>query len=349
MDWKSQITAALSESGHPPGADVVEELAQHARSMYDAERAEGLSDVDARAHVDAQIERWHLDAARLRHKPRRPPAIEPPPATPPVPLAGLAQALRYAFRLLRRQPRFTLLASVTMALGIASTTLLFSVTYGVLMKPLPWPGADRLVLLQETRGGKPPRFKSFSNAAYLAWREQAATIDDIAAWSEQTVTLAGQGDPERIRITAATASLFPVLGARPLIGALFSERDEINDANVVVISESLWRERFGAAPGVLGRSMLLDGHPHVIVGVLPERLAYPDRRSRAWVPFHVPLPVGNYMAMFDAVAKLRPGVTPAQAAAEGTARGRFAADTGPTTMAIFGGRGPIGVSDRKSV
>src|SRR5881392_2223470 len=122
--------------------------------------------------------------------------------------------LRYAARALRRQPRFTILASVTMALGIAATTVLFSVTYGVLIKPLPWPTGDRLVVLKETRGGKPPRFNAFSNAAYLAWRDQAATIDGIAAWSQRTATLSGQGEPERLRITAATASLFSVLEAR---------------------------------------------------------------------------------------------------------------------------------------
>jgi predicted permease len=344
MDWKPLIAAALSARDHAPDGDVVEELAQHARATYDAARAEGLSHADARAHVEALIACWSLDATRLHRKPRRSAAIEPPAATTSVPLAGFARDFRYAFRLLRRQPRFAVLASVTMALGIAATTLLFSVTYGVLMKPLPWPNADRLVLLKETRGGKPPRFNSFSNAAYLAWREKGTTIEDMAAWSVRTVTLAGQGDPERIRVTAASASLFPVLGARPLIGSLFTERDEVNNTNVVVISESLWRERFGGTADVLGRSVLLDGQPQVVIGVLPERLAYPDHRSRAWLPFHVPLPAGNYMSMFDAVAKLRPGVTPAQSAAEGTARGRFVADTGMTTMAIFGDRGPVGVS-----
>lgn len=253
--------------------------------------------------------------------------------------------LRYAARLLRRQPRFTLLAGLTMALGIAATTVLFSVTYGVLMKPLPWPGADRLVLLKETRGGKPPRFNAFSNAAYLAWREEATTIEGIAAWSQRTVTWSDQGEPERIRITAATASLFALLGARPLLGSLFSERDEVaKDGNVVVLSESLWRERFGADPGVLGRAVQLDARPYAVIGVLPDRLSYPDHRSRAWVPFHVPLATGNYLSMFNAVAKLRPGVTAPQAAAEGTTRGRFVADTGMTTMAIFGGTGPVGIT-----
>ncbi len=344
MDWKSRIAAALA-GGHTPDDGVIEELAQHARAMYEAARAEGASDEEAAARVGEQIERWRRDAERLGPRSGRPAAIEPPPAFPIRPLTGVAQDIRYAYRLLRREPRFTLLASATMALGIAATAVLFSVTYGVLMKPLPWPGADRLVLLKETRGGKPPRFNTFTNAAYLAWREDAATIDGMAAWSAQTVTLSGQGEPERVRITAATASLFPLLEAHPLIGSFFTDRDEVGDnGDVVVLSESLWRERYGAERGVLGRAVRLDGHPYTIIGVLPERLAYPDHRSRAWVPFHVPLTKGNSLSMFDAVAKLRRGVTPAQAAAEGTARGRFVADTGMTTIAIFGGAGPVGVT-----
>jgi predicted permease len=232
-----------------------------------------------------------------------------------------------------------------MALGIAATTVLFSVTYGVLIKPLPWPSGDRLVVLKETRGGKPPRFNAFSNAAYLAWRDQAATIEGIAAWSQRMVTLSGQGEPERLRITAATASLFTVLDARPLAGVLFNEADEVAaHGDVVVLSEGLWRDRFGRDPGVLGHAVLFDGRPYTIVGVLPDRLAYPDERSRAFVPFHVPLATGNLLSMFNAVAKLRPGVSAAQAAAEATGRGRFVADTGMTTMAIFGGTGPVGIS-----
>ena len=136
----------------------------------------------------------------------------PPPTEPPSPFSGLAQDIRYAARLLRRQPRHALLTIATLALGIGATTVLFSVTYGVLMKPLPWPRSDRIVLLKETRGGSVPRFGAFTNTAYLAWREHAATIDGIAAWSQSRVTLTGTGDPERIRIATATSSLFP--GAR---------------------------------------------------------------------------------------------------------------------------------------
>ena len=248
----------------------------------------------------------------------------------------------YALRLLKRQFRFTLLVVLTMAIGIGSTTALFSVTYGVLLKPLPWPTADRLIVLKERRGGHAPRFGSFSNAAYLAWRDQPGMIDEIAAWSPRTVTLTGEGEPERIRATAITPSLFRAIGARPIAGALFNDNDDA--APVVVISESLWRQRFGGDARAIGRGVQMDGEARTIVGVLPDAMGYPDRNSRAWLPFRVAPASNNLLTMFEAIARVRPGVSAAQAAAEGTSRGRFAADTGMTTMAIFGGDGPVEVA-----
>ena len=343
MDWKSRIRAGFATSAHLPDDDVVEELAQHARAMYDAARAEGLPHDQADGRVTAQLHRWQRDAAQLRRRSSRPPVVEPPHAGSSTLWAGVAQDVRYAGRLFRRQPRYTLLVCLTMALGIGASTLLFSVIHGVLMKPLPWPHADRLVLLKETRGGNAPRFGSFSNAAYHAWREDAATIEGIAGWAQRTATLTGAGDPERIRITTASASLFQVLNARPLVGSLYDEKDEIAD-DVVVLSESLWRQRFGADPRVPGRIVRIDGQAHRVVGVLPDGLAYPDRLTRAWVPLRIMPTSGNSLSMFDAVARLRPGATAAQAASEGTARGRNAPDTGMTTTAIFGDRGPMEIS-----
>jgi hypothetical protein len=126
-----------------------------------------------------------------------------------------------------------------------------------------------------------------------------------------------------------------------LIGALFDSKDERTP--VVVLSESLWRQRFGADQAVLGRTVQFDGEPHAIVAVLPDRLSYPDRQARAWIPLYVPPVTGNAMSMFEAVGRLRAGTTAAQAAAEGTARGRFAAKTGLTTVAIFGNDGPLAI------
>lgn len=343
MDWTSRIRAAFAASDHVPDHDVIEELAQHARAMYDAARADGLSHDEADRRVTAQLDTWRQEASALRHKTRRASVVQPPRTESATPFAGLAQDIRYASRILLRQPRYTLLVCLTMALGIGASTLLFSVTYGVLMKPLPWPRSERLVLLKETRGGNAPRFGAFSNAAYHAWRENPATIDGIGGWSQRTATLAGAGDPERVRITTASASLFEVLGARPLIGSLFDEKDEVADG-VVVLSEGLWRQRFGGDPAVLGRVVRLDGQPCRIIGVLPDSLAYPDRLTRAWVPFHITTPSNNSLTMFNAIARLKFGATAGQATSEGTARGRNAPDAGMTTMAIFGGRGPIEIS-----
>lgn len=346
MDWQTRIRAVFATSAQVPDDDVVEELAEHARALYDALRGEGLSHDACEARLSEQLDLWRTEGAALRRPTRRVPPPDPPPDVASSRLAGWAQDVRYGTRVLARQPHYTLLAAVTMALGIAATTLLFSVTYGVLLKPMPWPRSDRLVVLTETRRGRPPRFGTFSNAAYLAWREAATTVEDIAAWSERTATLGEPGgEPERIRTTASSASLFRVLGLRPRIGSFFEEKDELSaEGGVVVLSEGLWRRRFGGDPGVVGRVVQIDGQPHRVVGVLPDALAYPDRRTQAWIPFRVMPAKGNFLSMFGAIARLRPGTTAAQAASEATRCGRFAADTGMTTTAIFGGRGPIEVT-----
>jgi putative ABC transport system permease protein len=259
-------------------------------------------------------------------------------------MSSIAQDVRYSIRLLARERRHTLLVCLTMALGIGATTLLFSVVHRVLVHPLPWANADRLIVLNETRGGSPPRFNSFTNAAYLAWQEQAATVESLAAWAPRTVTLAGAGEAERIRIVGGTASLFAALGVRPLVGSLFDAADETAVRGpVVVLSESLWRQRFGGDASALGRTVTFDGQPHTIVGVVADSALYPDQSIRAWVPFRVPPVTGNNLSLFNAVALLRPGITAAQAAAEGTARARHVPDTGMTTTAIFGSNGPVGI------
>jgi putative ABC transport system permease protein len=344
MDWTNRVRTAFIGASQTPDDDVIEELAQHARQMYEAARADGCSHAEGDWRVAAQLDRWRIEAGVLRHRSRRPPNIAPPPTVSSSRLNGLAHDIRYAARLLRRQPRHALLTIATLALAIGATTALFSVTYGLLMKPLPWPRSDRIVVLKETRGGRVPRFGAFTNTAYLAWRDRPAMIEGIAAWSQNLMTITGAGDPERIRIVAATASLFPVLGARPLIGSFFEQKDETSP--VLVLSEGLWRERFGADPGVLGRPVHLDGEVFTVVGVLPDGLAYPDRQTRAIIPFPIRPDAANYLSMFNAIAALGPGISPAQAAAEGTARGRFAADTGMTTMAIFGSNGPIEITAR---
>jgi putative ABC transport system permease protein len=349
MNWNAKVREAFARAARVPDDDVIEELAQHARAMYEAARADGGSPDEAERRVMVQVRLWCDEAPALRRaRANAAPAIDPPRAGGASWFAGIGQDVRYSLRLLRRQARYAVLVILTMALSIGATTTLFSVTYGVLMRPLPWPAADRLVVLKETRGGRAPRFGDVTNAAYVAWRDDAKTIDGIAAWSLRTSTLTGAGDPERLRLVAATASLFPVLEAKPLLGTVFQEKDEALTAasggSVIVLSERLWRQRFAADPSIVGHAITLDGTPYTIVGVLPDALAFPDRQTLAWIPFRVPPATGNLLSLFSAVAKLRDGVSVAQAAAEGTGRGRFAPDTGMTTTAIFGGKGAIEIA-----
>jgi putative ABC transport system permease protein len=341
MDWKSHIRAALREA---VDHDVLEELAQHASSTFEAARAEGCTPDEAMARVDRYVAEWRRDASMLRHRSRRPLTVEPP-AVSASRFAGVPQDLKYAARLLRRRPAVTLVAILTIALGIGATTVLFSATYGVLMKPLPWPDADRLVRLAETRGGRAPRFGAFTNALYLTWRDQSATLDGLAAWSVRTVTMASGDNTDRVSMSAASANLLPMLGARVSTGRLLGPQDEAPGAeHVVVLSAALWRDRFGSSAAAVGTRLHVDGQPYRIVGVLEPQFVFLDRDVRMWTAFVVPPASGNYLSLFNAVGRLRPGVTPAQAAAEGRARGRVAPDSGLTTTAIFGGPGDIDVS-----
>ncbi len=342
LDWKSRIRTAFAAQGAVPEDDILEELAGHAQAMYDSARSGGSTHDEAGCNVAHQIESWRMNVASLRRSSGRQPSVQPPEAFPSSSFAGIMQDILYAARLLRRQPQFALLAILTMVLGIGATTLLFSVTYGVLMKPWPWPNEQRLVMLKETRGGRSPRFGSFTNATYLAWREQMTNLEEIAAWSQRDVTLSRAGEPERIRVVFSTASLFRALGVRPILGSVFVENEE--GEHVLVISGSLWRERFSASPQVIGRIVQLDGQAYRITGVLDDALAFPDWQARAWAPMRVHPASGNFLSMFNTIATARAGATPAQVSAEGTGRGRFAADTGMTTMAVFGGSGPVAVT-----
>lgn len=338
----ARIRSAFTAEGSAPEEDVIDELMEHARAAYGAARASGGTHDEANAEVERLIDEWRKCAGGMQRPSTRRPAVVPPPASSPSALSGLRHDLLYAVRRLRREPRYALLTTATMALALCAATVLFSINYGVLVKPLPWPNGDRLVVMKETRGGHAPRFGSFTNATYLAWRDGMTSIEDMAAYETGSMTLTGVGDPERIRTVSTTASLFRVLGVRAGMGATFTEADE--NRRVLLISRGLWQERFASDPRILGRAVQLDGQPHTIVGVMEDALGYPHSKIQAWAPMRVIPAVGNMISMFDVVAAVRPGATPAGIAAEGAVRGRLAPDTGLTTTAIFGSAGPIGVS-----
>lgn len=350
-DFKARIKQALVAAGHAPDADVVEELATHAAAACETARADGEAAADADRRVDALIAVWCSAADRLRRRPKREPAVIASASTGSI-LAGMVHDVRYAVRLLRRTPAYALVAVLTMALGIGAATTLFSVSYGVLMKPLPWAHADRLIRVTETRTGHEPRVRgTMSNGPYLAWSARHSTIEVIGGWlnASSTVAIAG-GEPSRVQLARVTPSLLRVLEARAFRGRLFVDDDagptggDQGATKVIILSYGLWQERLGGQDEAVGRLVHVDGKPSTVVGVMPKDFAFPDRETRAWTPWAPPPVQGNggvlMMTIFSALARLRPGVTAEQAGVEATMRARSAPDPGLTAVALFGGRGP---------
>ena len=261
-------------------------------------------------------------------------------------LTDLASDLRHAARLLTRERGYTAVALLGIALGIGAATTLFSVTYGVLLKPLPWPEPDRVVRLEERRGGRSGRIPlTITNGTYLAWTE-AATVEHVGGWMSVTSTFSDGHEPERIRLGRLTPTIFTVLQARPLMGRPFEPRDAAtSQGDVVILSHGFWQRRFGGATDILGRSIRLDERPYTVIGVMPSAFAFPDRETQAWTPAFI-APVysegGDRISLqiFGAIARMRPGVTAAQVSAEGTAQARAARDPGSAALALFGSAEP---------
>ena len=351
MNWKRRIEQAIRP--HHLDAEILEELAQHASAMYAAARAEGDEADDADARVARQIEAWAADPTLLARRPKRLPAVTPPAGSTGA-WAAVRQDARYALRLFARQPAYSALVIATMALGIAATTIIGSVAYGVLLKPLPWADAPRLVRLYESREGSTRRFGPLmTNLSYLAWRDHATTLDAMGAWTGARATVTDGGEATRVRTQAVTPSLFPMLGVVPFAGRPFAEDDALpGHQPVAILSYGLWQQRFGGRAEAIGQSITLDGTPHTIVGVMPASFAFPDRETRLWTPFAIkpvttPGQQGANISLFNAVGRLRPGVTPEQAAAEGTARGRSIPVDGMikvVSIAVFGSDGPTEVT-----
>jgi putative ABC transport system permease protein len=329
--------------------DILEELAQHAEATYDALRADGASEADAIRKIDALIEGWRSDPAALQRVVRRA-VVVPPPAESSSFFSGGWSDVVFGLRLLRAKPGYAAITILTIALGVGAVTTLFSVAYGVLLRPLPWGDTERLVRLTEVRGGKQGRVPgTMMNGSYRAWAEAPQTLDAIGYFSNpNSATLTGAGEATRIQVSSATPSTLQLLGVQPVRGRILEAADgrSRNDQpSSVLIAYPLWEQRFGLREDIVGQPIVLDGIQHTIVGVMPRAFRFPSADVRAWKAFQAP-PVDNPGGMktgtiMRAIGRLKPGVTAAQAAAEGTARAIAAPDAGPVAMALFGAKDPI--------
>jgi putative ABC transport system permease protein len=238
---------------------------------------------------------------------------------------NVGQDVRYAFRSLVRAPGFTLVALITLALGIGGTTAIFSVVDGILLRPLPYPHPETIVRVSRSS----PNFAdlAFSPADYLDYKNQTRSLQSVAAYREQPVDLTGRGDPVRLTALEVTGAFFDVFRVPSLAGRAFSETvDRAGGARVAVISEPLWQRQFGRATDIVGQTVRLDGTLTTILGVMPATFVHPARvdlwmlASRevptAPVAIEGDLLTQREVQYFNAVGRLREGVPLSQARAE---------------------------------
>lgn len=225
-------------------------------------------------------------------------------------MLGLLQDLRYGLRTLAQNPGFALIATLMLAVGIGANTAIFTLVNAYLLRPMPFPEAERLVLLAETRAeGNLTSSASFPD--YLDWRAQNQVFEDLAAISRSDVNLTGVGEPERLRSYRVTASMFPTFGVKPALGRAFSpQEDRPGGGRVVVIGYGLWQRRFGGRADVLGRTALLDGEPHTVIGVTPAGFRLHTADCEALIPLAMGAADGRRGArVLQVTARLKPGIT----------------------------------------
>src|SRR5271168_3674085 len=234
-------------------------------------------------------------------------------------MGTFSDQLRQVLRRLGRVSLFTIVTLITVGVGVGANTVIFSVLEGVLLKPLPYPHPEELIGVWHTAPGVGVENLNMSPSNYFIDREQSTTFQDIGAYDGDSWSVTGAGEPEQVRGLDVTDGTLPMLGVRPALGRLFTREDDSPSApDTVLLSYGYWRQKFGAASDVIGRSITVDGKPREIIGILPEGFRFLDDEDAAlFVPFQwdrSKLNLGDFS--YEALARLKPGVTMSQASAD---------------------------------
>jgi putative ABC transport system permease protein len=316
-EWRSAVEHRLAALGVPPlrRQDIVDEVATYLQDRCDELITSGRDPEEARVLALADLE-TECFARELARSERR--------VTADVPdtlilgtrrssrMATLWQDLTHAFRSIRKAPAFATVVIVTLALGIGANAAIFTVVDAVMLRPYPYADMDRLVMLNErTRAGAT---MSVAWLNYQDWRTQNQTFERLALYRSTSVNVTGGDQPERLSGALVASDLFGTLGIQPLAGRTFlPAEDQPGAAAVAIVSERLWRGQLRADPAILGRSLVLNGVPHTVVGVMPSAMRFPSRTADVWLPLGpsiatFPQSRGSHPGFF-VVGKLKSGVT----------------------------------------
>ena len=229
------------------------------------------------------------------------------------------QDIRFALRTFRHAPGFTAVAALTIALGLGATTAIFSVVNALILQPLPYPDADRIVAvwMDNRKLGVREDIHSYPNLADL--KSQNQVLSHLAAYNAVGFNLTGSGEPQRVIGGALPAEAFDALGVKPIVGRLFTAENETtgNDA-VVVLSYALWQANYSGDAAIIGKQIELNGRKRTVIGVMPKSFAFPSEESRLWVPLVIPdgMRTARFAYAYPAIGRLKPGVSLARARAD---------------------------------
>jgi predicted permease len=347
-EWKALVRARLGAIPLDPAraADIVDELAQHVAQHYadlrsaghdeDAAIREALEPLDDPARIAADIARADRPRATT-------PA--PPESTRSIP-GGLLRDVLYAARLLRRAPGFAATALLTLALGIGANTAIFSVLNAVLLRPLPYADPGRLVLIGERGPDGSPNNVGYTT--FLDWRDRARGFEELTLIRSWNPTLIVNGQAERVSGMRVAANFFRTLGVKPAIGRDFTPADDTPAGwQVVILSDGVWRRTFAADPGIVGRTITMNGLPFTVAGVMPPSFE-PLISERFYTRADMWAPVGYATSLayacrscqhLKAIGRLKPGTTLEAARADADTvqaalRREHPTDYAPSTIAL---------------
>ncbi len=327
MRWHHRLYVALRGlfSSTALDRELNEELQFHFDRLVQANIESGMTSGQARR--SAALALGNVDPIRERSRDQRSGAR----------LRQFGRDLSHGGRLMLKAPGFSLAAIAIVALGVGSVTAIFSVVYGVALKPLPFREPDRLVNIYSTSKNIGYARMTVNGADHRDWLAANHVFEDIALYRNLgNFNLTGAGEPERLLAARLASNLLPLLGVSPVLGRGFTEsEDEIGNEQVVLLSDSLWRRRFGADPSIVGKAITLNGAPFVVVGVMGPDFQYPAREFQAWVPLTInpdeltrKVRGNNQLA----VARLKPGVTIEKAQTEMSAIAARIAAADPQTL-----------------
>jgi putative ABC transport system permease protein len=296
-NWQAFVRERLHLPAHAPTreARIIRELAAQLEDFYREAIARGASEADADAHACAQIRDWQQlsrDVAQADRANSQPPMERIADTVTELGqtrggglkmLADFLRDMRYAARQLIKTPAFAIVAVLTLGLGIGATSAIFSVVNAVLVRPLPYPEAERLVRVHEIV----PQYGLFSvaPATFLDWRQQNSVFEHIAAYNTGSTTIAGTEGPERVPSAAVSWDLFELLKVKPVLGRTFTAQEGTPvTQTVAIISYGAWQRRFGGDRSVLERPVTLNGSSSTIIGVMPPDFYFPSRTTEIWTP-----------------------------------------------------------------